>query len=140
MMHTATTARTIASSALIKGYSITVGSGSSGVGSPGVGSSGVGSLSVGYVGSCARNLARLHRNPRLGQIHFHTFRHCKALREYHKIKSIQYVKRILGHKSIMTTQQYVDLYRNLRKSRTHRLHMQNSNDTKRSETTHRIWI
>ena len=44
------------------------------------------------------------------KIHFHTFRHCKALKEYHKTKSMQHVKRVLGHKSILTTQRYVDLY------------------------------
>jgi len=57
-----------------------------------------------------RKLVRLHDNPRLTKIHYHTFRHCKALREYHKTKSMQHVKRVLGHKSIMTTQRYVDLY------------------------------
>jgi len=55
-------------------------------------------------------LARLHDNPRLAKIHFHTFRHCKALREYHKTKSMQHVKRVFGYRSIMTTQRYVDLY------------------------------
>ncbi|MEJ2281261.1 MAG: tyrosine-type recombinase/integrase [Candidatus Bathyarchaeota archaeon] len=57
-----------------------------------------------------QKLARLHDNPRLTKIHYHTFRHCKALREYHKTKSMQHVKRVLGHKSIMTTQRYVELY------------------------------
>jgi len=57
-----------------------------------------------------KNLARVHQNPRFLKIHCHTFRHCKALREYHKTKSMQHVKRILGHKSIMTTQIYVELY------------------------------
>jgi len=52
----------------------------------------------------------MHNNPRLLKIHFHTFRHCKALREYHKTKSILHVKKVLGHKSIMTTQRYVELY------------------------------
>ena len=57
-----------------------------------------------------KNLARVHQNPRFMKIHCHTLRHCKALREYHKTKSMQHVKRILGHKSIMTTQIYVELY------------------------------
>ncbi len=57
-----------------------------------------------------KKLARIHDNPRLTKIHYHTFRHCKALREYHKTKSMQHVKRVLGHKSIMTTQRYVELY------------------------------
>ena len=55
-------------------------------------------------------LAEIHNNPRLLEINFHTFRYCKALREYHKTKSMQHVKRILGHRSIMTTQRYVELY------------------------------
>jgi integrase len=57
-----------------------------------------------------KSLARLHDNPRFLKIHCHTFRHCKALIEYNKTKSIMHVKRILGHKSIMTTQIYVELY------------------------------
>jgi hypothetical protein len=57
-----------------------------------------------------KNLARKHQNPRLLKIHFHTFRHLKALWEYDKSKSILHVKAVLGHKSIMTTQRYVDLY------------------------------
>jgi len=44
------------------------------------------------------------------KIHFHTFHHCKALKEYDKTKNILHVKRILGHRSIMTTQRYVELY------------------------------
>jgi integrase len=60
-----------------------------------------------------RNLARKHNNPRFRKIHFHTFRHCKALREYDKTKSILHVKKVLGHKSIMTTQRYVELYTEL---------------------------
>ena len=50
-------------------------------------------------------------------MHYHTFRHCKALREYHKHHNMQRVKRILGHKSIMTTQRYVELYEELYESR-----------------------
>ena len=40
--------------------------------------------------------AALHNDPRLLEIHFHTFRQCKALREHHT-KSILHVRRILGH-------------------------------------------
>ncbi len=57
-----------------------------------------------------KKLARQQNNPRFIKIHHHTFRHCKALREYHKTRSMQHVQRVLGHKSIMTTQRYVDLY------------------------------
>jgi integrase len=60
-----------------------------------------------------KTLARIHDNPRLKKIHYHTFRHCKALREYDKTLNMQRVKRILGHKSILTTQRYVELYEEL---------------------------
>ena len=33
-------------------------------------------------------LAKKHDNPRFTKIHLHTFRHCKALREYHKTRDI----------------------------------------------------
>ena len=57
-----------------------------------------------------KRLARIHSNPRFLKIHYHTFRHCKALREYHKTRSPLHVKRILGHRSLLTTQRYVDRY------------------------------
>ena len=57
-----------------------------------------------------KTLARLHNNKRLLKIHFHTFRHCKALREYHKTRDVLHVKAILGHKSLLTTQIYVEMY------------------------------
>ena len=57
-----------------------------------------------------KKLARVHNNPRFLKIHFHTFRHCKTLREYHKTQSMQHVKAVLGHRSIMNTQRYVELY------------------------------
>jgi integrase len=54
-------------------------------------------------------LTRKLQNPRLSQIHFHTFRHWKATTEYHKTKDILYVMQILGHKSIMNTLKYTQL-------------------------------
>jgi integrase len=48
-------------------------------------------------------------NPRLKQIHFHTFRHWKATTEYHRIKDIMTVKAMLGHKSVLSTQVYVNI-------------------------------
>ena len=60
-----------------------------------------------------RHLAEIHTNPRFTKIHLHTFRHCNALREYHKTQNMQHVKRFLGHRSIMTTQRYVELYEDL---------------------------
>ena len=55
-------------------------------------------------------LAKIHNNPRMVKIHLHTFRHCKALREYHKTQRLTHVQRILGHKSILTTYRYISLY------------------------------
>jgi integrase len=60
-----------------------------------------------------KRLSETHNNPRFRKIHFHTFRHCKALREYHSSNNMQRVKRILGPKSILTTQNYVELYEDL---------------------------
>jgi len=55
------------------------------------------------------NLARKLQNPRLQQIHFHTFRHWKATMEYHKTKDILHVMHLLGHKSIQNTLRYTQL-------------------------------
>jgi integrase len=55
-----------------------------------------------------RIAARL-ANPRMLQIHFHTFRHWKATMEYHRTKDILYVMRLLGHKSITNTLKYTQL-------------------------------
>ena len=57
-----------------------------------------------------KRLARLLNNTRFLKIHYHTFRHCKAIREYHRTKDILYIKTVLGHKSLMTTQRYVEIY------------------------------
>jgi integrase len=48
-------------------------------------------------------------NPRLKQIHLHTFRHWKGTTEYHKTKDIIHVKTILGHKSIENTMIYINI-------------------------------
>jgi integrase len=48
-------------------------------------------------------------NPRLKQIHFHTFRHYKGTIEYHKTKDIIHVKTILGHKNIESTMTYINI-------------------------------
>jgi len=55
------------------------------------------------------NLSRKLQNPRLLQIHFHTFRHWKATMEYHKTKDILHVMQLLGHKNIMNTLKYTQL-------------------------------
>jgi len=48
-------------------------------------------------------------NPRMLQIHFHTFRHWKATIEYARTKDILYVKQLLGHRNIKTTLRYIQL-------------------------------
>jgi len=56
-----------------------------------------------------KTLARKLQNPRLLQIHFHTFRHWKATMEYHKTRDTLHVMHILGHKNIMNTLKYTQL-------------------------------
>ena len=56
-----------------------------------------------------KRLARLLNNTRFHKIHFHTFRHCKALREYHRTKDPDYVRRFLGHKSLSSTEIYINV-------------------------------
>jgi integrase len=48
-------------------------------------------------------------NPRLKNIHFHTFRHFKGTMEYHKTKDIIHVKTVLGHKRIESTMIYINI-------------------------------
>lgn len=55
------------------------------------------------------NLARKLQNPRLSEIHFHTFRHWKATTEYAKTKDIIHVMNILGHRRIQNTLVYTQL-------------------------------
>ena len=61
-------------------------------------------------------LAKIHNNPRFTKIHLHTFRHCKALREYHKTRELLHVMAILGHRKIETTYRYVKLYNQIYKN------------------------
>jgi integrase len=56
-----------------------------------------------------KNAAKKLANPRILQIHFHTFRHWKATMEYHKTKDILYVKQLLGHKNIQNTLIYITI-------------------------------
>jgi integrase len=60
-----------------------------------------------------KRIARKLGNPRLLHISFHTFRHWKGTMEYHKTKDIFYVKELLGHKSIQSTQVYIHIERAL---------------------------
>ena len=56
-----------------------------------------------------RRIARKLANPRIMQIHFHTFRHWKATMEYHKTKDIIHVMQLLGHKNIKNTLIYINI-------------------------------
>jgi integrase len=49
------------------------------------------------------------QNPRLKQIHFHTFRHWNATMTYHKTRNILLVKYRLGHKRLENTEVYTHL-------------------------------
>lgn len=56
-----------------------------------------------------RRIAKKLANPRLLQIHFHTFRHWKTTTEQHKTKDPWHIKTILGHKSIKSTEAYIHI-------------------------------
>lgn len=53
-----------------------------------------------------QKMAELTNNPRLLQIHFHTFRHWRASREYERAGDIYDVKKLLGHKALSSTDRY----------------------------------
>ena len=55
-----------------------------------------------------KRLAEKLNNPRLERITFHTFRHWKGTMEYHKTHDILHVKKLLGHKNIENTLQYIN--------------------------------
>jgi len=54
-------------------------------------------------------LAMKLSNPRLLQVHFHTFRHWGACRTYWRTKDILFTQRLLGHRSLTSTLRYVQL-------------------------------
>jgi len=56
-----------------------------------------------------RRIAKKIANPRIAKIHFHLIRHWKGTMEYHKTQNIIHVQRLLGHKSVLNTQIYVNL-------------------------------
>lgn len=53
--------------------------------------------------------ARKLNNPRLLKITFHSLRHLKGTTEYHKTHDILYVQQVLGHRTIKSTMQYINL-------------------------------
>ena len=48
-------------------------------------------------------------NPRIARIHFHLIRHWYATMLYHKKPDLDYVGRMLGHRSLTNTQIYVNM-------------------------------
>ena len=56
-----------------------------------------------------KRLAEKLQNPRLLRIHYHTFRHWKATMLYHQTKDPYYVQHFLGHKSITSTEIYINI-------------------------------
>jgi len=56
-----------------------------------------------------RKIARKLQNPRIAKIHFHLIRHWKGTMEYHETQSIIKVQKLLGHKSVLNTQIYINL-------------------------------
>jgi len=56
-----------------------------------------------------QTIARKVKNPRLAKIHFHLIRHWKGTMEYHKTHDIDHVRRLLGHRSVLPTQIYINM-------------------------------
>jgi integrase len=56
-----------------------------------------------------KRLAAKLQNPRLLQISFHTLRHWKGTMLYHQRRDIHYVQHFLGHKSIKSTEIYINI-------------------------------
>lgn len=56
-----------------------------------------------------KRLALKLGNPRLNRITFHTLRHWKGTMEYHKTHDIWHVKQLLGHKSVTSTEIYINV-------------------------------
>ena len=63
--------------------------------------------------SCIKNthqqVSKKPCNPRIAKIHYHLIRHWYGTMEYHKKPDIFYVSKLLGHKSVLTTQIYINL-------------------------------
>jgi site-specific recombinase XerD len=72
-----------------------------------------GIMNADSAGRCLRGTRRkvAHKlaNPRIGKIHYHLIRHWFGTMEYHKKPDMDYVRRRLGHKSILNTQIYVNM-------------------------------
>jgi len=56
-----------------------------------------------------QKIARKVGNPRLAKIHFHLIRHWFGTMEYHKTHDPDHVRRLLGHRSLLPTQIYINV-------------------------------
>jgi integrase len=56
-----------------------------------------------------KSISKKVGNPRLAKIHFHLIRHWFGTMEYHKKPDPDYVRRRLGHKSLQSTQIYINM-------------------------------
>jgi site-specific recombinase XerD len=69
-------------------------------------------------------IVRKLQNPKLNQIHLHTFRHWKATMEYNRTLNIKYVQQLLGHKKLENTDFYTQLI-NFENAQYHVAHARN---------------
>jgi len=53
--------------------------------------------------------ARKLSNPRLLKISFHSLRHLKVTTEYYRTHNILHEQKLLGHRTIKSTMQYINL-------------------------------
>lgn len=56
-----------------------------------------------------RKVAKNLCNPRIAKIHYHLIRHWYATMEYHKKPDIFHVSKLIGHKSVLSTQIYINM-------------------------------
>jgi integrase len=77
----------------------------------------------------ARTAAKLN-NPRIKRITFHTLRHWKGTMEYHKTKDPWHVKRILGHKTLKTTEVYINIEQAIFQATNDEYHVKVAHDLK----------
>jgi len=56
-----------------------------------------------------KRIAKKLSNPRIAKIHFHLIRHWFGTMEYHKTHDPDHVRRLLGHRSLLSTQIYINI-------------------------------
>jgi integrase len=62
-----------------------------------------------YLCSQRKAVAKKLNNDRIAHISFHTLRHWKGTMEFHAFKDVMHVKKILGHKTVTSTEVYINL-------------------------------